>query len=66
MKYRSRIISLIMVVVICFSLVCSSVGAANINVISDESKIDSYLSEKLETASSNELIPVHIWYKDID
>lgn len=66
MKYWSRIISLIMVMVICFSFVYSSVGAANINFISNDSKIDSYLSEKLEAASPNELIPVHIWYKDID
>ena len=66
MKRWSRFISLILVIVICFILACGSVGATNINFISNASKIDSYLNEKLETASQDELISVHIWYKDIN
>lgn len=66
MKYWFRVTSLIMVMVICISLVCSSVGAVNINFISNDDKIDRYLNDKLKTVSQDELIPVHIWYKDID
>ena len=66
MKRWSGFISLILVIVICFILACDSVGATNINFISNASKIDSYLNEKLETASQDELISVHIWYKDIN
>ena len=42
------------------------VGAVESVKVNPESKIDSVLKEKMETASPDEKIPVAIWYEDVD
>ena len=65
-RYTLSIISILLISTILCSFWGLPVSAAAESEAMARAKIELTLLEKMESTSSNERIPVAIWYKDID
>ncbi len=64
MKKNIKVLSLILVFTLLFSIPCNLVSAES--MASDSSKITEKLAEALENGEKEELIPVDVWFKGVD